>query len=401
MKKAVDIKIELLPSLYLKTDGTFDYDKAKDTAGKFAGVCYDPEGFNHLKNEPIEKTNRRINLTLNNGHHSVYDHIMITLNIQNIPKILAMVINNEKQYTTSEKSARYTKVDQKDNSFISDEEIRLYNKWLNIFEQEITKVYGKDFGIAKIRKLAQENARYFITVFMPTEMIYTTSYRQINYIASWMKKYQNNYNIEDSFENKLAQSMDSFLQELDKLNILEEGLLQNEKNRNISLFKKSNNITKDYYGEVYNINYKASLAYIAQAMRHRTLDYEITILENKEYFIPPIIINNDKLIQEWLQDMHSIKDVVPQGELVLINEKGKYEDFILKCQERLCTSAQLEINNMTKEILINYKNDLVKNNHYLANDIIKYTKGARCTFPGFKCSDDCHFKEGKRLIRKV
>ena len=45
---------------------------------------------NNLKNEPKEKTIKRINLTLNNGHHSVYDHIMINLNIQNIPKILAI-----------------------------------------------------------------------------------------------------------------------------------------------------------------------------------------------------------------------------------------------------------------------------------------------------------------------
>lgn len=67
----------------------------------------------------LKKTNRRINMTLNNGHHSVYDHINVSLNLQNIPKILAMVINNEHQYTTSEKSGRYTPVVCGDNSIIT------------------------------------------------------------------------------------------------------------------------------------------------------------------------------------------------------------------------------------------------------------------------------------------
>ena len=46
--------------------------------------------------------------------------------------------------------------------------------------------------IRKIRTLAQENARYLVTVFMPTEMVYSTTLRQINYIASWMQKYIDN-----------------------------------------------------------------------------------------------------------------------------------------------------------------------------------------------------------------
>ena len=57
------------------------------------------------------------------------------------------------------------------------------------------------------------------------------------------------------------------------------------------------------------------------------------ILENKEYYIPPIIMDDKKLVSEWIEDISSVGDVTPQGELVLINEKGKYEDFILKCKE--------------------------------------------------------------------
>ncbi len=91
------LKVGILPNQFLKSDGTFDLDEALKLSGKIAGVCYDKEGFSHLVNEPEEKTMRRVDLTINNGHHSVYDHIMISFNIQNIPKMLAMFLNNEHQ----------------------------------------------------------------------------------------------------------------------------------------------------------------------------------------------------------------------------------------------------------------------------------------------------------------
>ena len=131
------VKVGILPNQFLKSNGTFDKDEAIKLSGKIAGVCYDKEGFSHLENEPEEKTLRRVNRTLNNGHHSVYDHISISLNLQNIPKILAMVLNNESQYTTSEKSARYTEIERKDDSIITEEEARLYNKWICLFKAKI------------------------------------------------------------------------------------------------------------------------------------------------------------------------------------------------------------------------------------------------------------------------
>ena len=195
------LKISILPNYFLNDDGTFNKQEAILLSGKIAGVCYDKEGFNHLINEDEEKTKRRVDMTLNNGHHSVYDHIMINFNIENIPKILAMILNNEKEYTTSEKSARYTPVES--SSSISNVEIELYNKWTDIFINEINKRYKDVLTANKIKKLAQENARYLITVFMPTQMIYTTSLRQINYIASWLKKYADNAQEKNDFENKL------------------------------------------------------------------------------------------------------------------------------------------------------------------------------------------------------
>ena len=178
------IKVDILPNLFLKEDGTFDKENAIKLSGKIAGVCYDKERFSHLLNEPEEKTMRRVNLTLCNGHHSVYDHIMINFNLQNIPKILAMVLNNEHQYTTSEKSARYTPVVRQEGSIITEEEERLYNKWIDIFTVKIKSQYGNIYNDSKIKKLAQENARYLISVFTPaTIMEYTVSFQQLNFIG--------------------------------------------------------------------------------------------------------------------------------------------------------------------------------------------------------------------------
>ncbi len=396
-----NLKIGILPNSFLKSDGTFDKDNALILSGKIAGVCYDKEGFQHLENEPLEKTMKRIDLTLNNGHHSVYDHINISFNLQNIPKILAMVLNNEHQYTTSEKSARYTPIVRTDDSIITTEEEQLYKKWLEIFKVKIKQRYGSVYDDKKIQKLAQENARYLVTTFAPTQMIYTTSLRQINYIASYMEKYIEDANKDNSFEQKLSLAMQAFIEQLDDTNVLVDGLMKNEKHRNLSLFGNNLDEKKDYFGDVYQTTYKASFAQLAQAQRHRTLNYQIQVLDDKEYFVPPIIASDDALVWEWLNDMDKVKGVNPQGELVYVCETGEYKNFILKCKERLCTNAQLEIMNQTKETLANYKKALEDSGSVLAQDIEQYSHGARCTFKDFDCSCDCKFKEGKRLIREI
>lgn len=394
------IKIEILPNQFLNEDGTFNQEEAIKHSGRIAGVCYDKEGFNHLLKEDESKTIKRASMTLNNGHHSVFGHVNISFNLQNVPKILAMVLNNEHEYTTSEKSLRYTPVVKKEGYVITSDEVNLYNKWMDIFKVKIKNKYGNIFNDSKIQKLAQENARYLVTVFMPTQLIYTTSLRQINYIAGWMKDYINTHD-SNNFEVKLSNSMREFVDELDRLNILNKGLMNNEKSREVSLFGYNLNKNNEYFGNVYDTTYKASFAMLAQAQRHRTLDYKMEMTKDKEYFVPPIIEDETILVNEWLEDMNKVKDVNPQGELVLINEIGKYDDFILKCKERLCSGAQLEIMLKTRETLLRYRDALKDNNNELYNDIIKYTNGARCTFPDFTCTDKCKFKEGITLSRKI
>ena len=399
--KRYDTKVSILPNYFLKEDGTYNKDEAIKLSGQIAGICYDKEGYDHLKNEPEEKTMRRVDMTINNGHHSVYDHLEINFYFENVPKILAMVLNNEKEYTTSEKSARYTPVERTEGSIITKEEEVLYNKWKDIFKFKIGKKYSSVFNENKIDKLAQENARYLVTVFMPTKMVYTTSLRQINYIASWMEEYIKNVDANNIFQSKLAEAMYEFIEELHRVNVLDERLMHNEKHRELSLFGKDLDQKEIHFGNVYSTLYKGSFAQLAQAHRHRTLDYQMEMTEEKEYFIPPIIQDNDEFVEMWLYDMNRVKDVNPQGELVKIYETGKYEDFILKCKERLCAAAQLEIMMQTKTTLTEYQEALIKNGNPLFKDIINYTHGARCTFPDFDCTQKCGFAEGVQLTRKI
>ena len=395
-----EIKISLLPNnYYLKKDGTFDKEQALLDCGRIAGVCYDEEGYEHLINEDIQKTKKRIDLTLNNGHHSVYDQITIGLNIQNIPKILAMVLNNEKFYTTSEKSLRYTSI-KSGESAITPLEVELYNKWLTIFKEKIRSMYSNVYNDFKIHKLAQENARYLITVLIPTQMIHTLSFRQINYIASWMIEYINNSKKSNNLERGLVKSMQEFISELNRLNILEPGLMKNEKHRSISLFGKDLSNNDIYYGDTYSTLYYGSMAQYAQAQRHKTTICSLEMLSDRRFFVPPIIKGSD-IEEKWLSDINLVKDNYPQGELVLISEKGIYEKFIEKCKERLCSAAQLEIMIQTKNTLEEYYKELVFNNHRLASDMKKYTLGARCTFSDYDSTCDCKFLEGKKLTRKI
>lgn len=73
---------------------------------------------------------------LNSGHHSVFEHVNFTFYFKKIPKMLAMVFNNEKQYSTSEKSARYTQM-----KGIPKKQRELYDKWMEILIPEIDKTY--------------------------------------------------------------------------------------------------------------------------------------------------------------------------------------------------------------------------------------------------------------------
>ena len=382
----VKMKISIIGST--KPGYKLTKEDAINFSGKGAGICYLPDTWDKLNQEAEEKTLKRANGTLKSGHHSVFGHPTYNLVLEGIPKILAMVLNNEKDYNTSEKSARYTKMEP------SKEEEELYEKWLEIYSEKIAEEYP-EIDPKRIKKLAQENARYLISIFTPaTVMEYRVSFQQINYIAHWFENYIKTE--EDTpFSIKLKKSMQEFLEKLPDIIIPE--LNSSVKGRKLSLFATRKR--KEEFGENYSVNYLASFAQLAQAQRHRTLSYEMKIPKEPVYYVPPII-KNTELEKEWLKDINSLKEYYPQGMLVEVNERGTIENFVLKCMERLCGAAQLEITEQTEKIMKRYC-EAVKDEEELYNYLKPYTKGARCTFPGWKCTAPCVFGAKNAMNRKI
>ncbi|MAH03187.1 hypothetical protein CMI39_00160 [Candidatus Pacearchaeota archaeon] len=131
--------------------------------------------------------------------------------------------------------------------------------------------------------------------------------------------------------------------------------LDNQTDRHLSLFSKKK--VEEYFGDVYATSYKLSFAGLAQAHRHRTIDYGIfggnELGSPEGFFIPKIVPGWE--IGEWLNDLRKIaKDDFPQAQLLNINERGIKEDSKSKMMLRLCGHAQYEIMENTKETTKKY-----------------------------------------------
>jgi len=234
-----------------------------------ARICYTEKDFEEIQEEEISSA-LQTRLT-NSGHHSVFEHINLTFNFKRIPKALAMVFNNERQYATSEKSARYTQMSE-----MVPEEREKYDKWMGLLLPEIDRVYPKMNDPKKrniaIRKLAQENARYMTSVFTPTKMVHTINLRQLNFLIYEFEKFREEYSKgDDIFKTRLATSMQEFLIQTEKFKV--DGL-NNRTDRHLSLFGK--NIEENFSNEDYSTSYLLSFAGLAQAHRHRTINYHIS-----------------------------------------------------------------------------------------------------------------------------
>ncbi len=351
--------------------------EAINFSGKSAGICYMPDSLDTLFSEDISKTEKRAKGTLESGHHSVFGHVTYNLALEGIPKILAMILNNEKMYNTSEKSARYTKMEP------SEKEERLYEKWIDIYQNVIKEKYP-EIDDKKIKKLAMENARYLISIFTPaTIMEYTVNFGQLNYIAHWFENFVKNAK-DTPFNMKLKKVFEEFNNQISDLLVPE--LNSDIKNRTISIFGKRKR--EEEFGENYCINYTGTFAQLAQAQRHRTLYYEIFIPEEHKYFVPPII-KDTNYEKEWLTDISSLDEEFPQGLLLDINERGTVENFVMKCQERLCGAAQLEIAIQTKKTLDKYMEKTKDSKKEIYEYLLPFSKGARCTFPNWHCNQPC------------
>jgi thymidylate synthase ThyX len=384
-------KIEIQVIASTKTQYEVSKEDTLILGGKAAGICY-LQGDRDIFNEEREKTLKRVDLTLTNGHHSVYEHSSVSLHIQNIPKILSIFLVSEKQYSASIKSGRYTKMDK-----VSEKEKELYDKWIGLFEKRIAEVYPK-IPERLLNKLAMENARYIISVFTPTQGIYTLNIRQLNYIINWFQNYiKENIKEENYFKKNLVTAMKQFI---DATSVYHIEDMISAKNRGLSLFKKEYISYDEYFGDTYSVNYDCSFVELEQILRHRTINY--TVLDDlsnepKNFFIPPIFDKDSKLEKEWLKDLDSVKDIYPNATLFRVNERGIVENFILKCYERLCGAAQLETMLQTKGTLEKY---IANTEGELHEELSRYLKSS-CLFPDKECKSPCIWGSRRGIERRI
>ena len=231
--------------------------------GHSANICYTQKSYDEICSEERYKTINRAQANMENKHHSVFGHDNIELYFEGIPKIIAMLINNEKEYNTSEKSGRYTTM------FGTDKENELYNKWQEIYKEVIKKEYPNEqyLNDKMIEKKAKENARYLLSIFMRTKMKYTTSFRQLNYIYDFTCKM-----IKEETTNPLKQALKPYLEEfrdvLDSTGFIVDGI-KDYRNREFSLIQDDNSFD-EVFSRCYSTNYDSTFPALADLQRHRS-----------------------------------------------------------------------------------------------------------------------------------
>ena len=426
------MKITLDPQSGFLTEDKKKFDKKaalKDTGVK-AAVCFREGTITPEMIRETESDERLIERGLNtilSDHTSPSEQPSVSLEIVGIPKIMCMILNNEHQYTADERSLRYTMVEP--SEYISDKEVELYNKWLEIFIKILNDEYLDFFkkfnqgateektakkAASAIKKIAQENARYMVSVFIPTTLTYTVPLAQINKLCLYMERIINNPLNE--FEELIVPYLKEFIQGLRDLNVLitehdayelcpklnvpdtDKILYRNNKNIDLSLFAERNKFSginlPNEYGTNFSYNMEVSFASLAQFHRHRTINYEMAtskIAESK-FYVPLLLEGKEELIKEWLEDIESVNKYYPAGKLVKVNASGSLKYLVNYVgKERACDRDFLETEDMfTNQMLPDIYEGLLKEGKTELAEILKpYVGKLRCMYPDYNCPGKC------------
>ncbi len=348
--------------------------------GKVAGICYMQEDYFENKFGNDELAEKRANFVANTGHHSVFDHSFITLRLSGVPKIVAMLLNSTEYYTTSEKSARYTIMQPE-----SELEGSLYEKWTVKFKELIVRQYPQ-MEEKLVEKLAIENARYMLSVYTPTTMAWTVSFRQLAYVVKWLDTFESSsqpQRLKDS-----VKELSTLIKEITNC----QNLIVENKGRDFEFFREDGEITNaEFFGDIYQTTYLSTYAQLAQAQRHRTLHYEIET-GDFGYYVPELI-NHFGLKNEWLNDIKQLEEFVPQGKLIKVLEQGRAIKFFDKCKERLCGRAQLEIALQTalnlEKFIASKENLSTTSKEALFNVSTGSEALCKCQMKGIECKEPC------------
>lgn len=410
-------------------------------SGKAAAVYYKPEGFDEnnlesLKKRAIEEAARE--------NYSIFEHDCITFKL-NTSKIMGMVLKSMNFYNSTEKSTRYTMLELE-----TDIEKEIYAKWKNIFEKLVRSYYGDFYTEDDIQKHAMENARYFTSIFTPTTMIYTVPFSRAVLLSQWLKSLSElmgnvNVNVGNNevnldynwvygrFATECGELADVIGEAIGVYNFGD--IITNTINDGVEFFRVANYILKtkdivakdedlqkkeigdlykdsikeDFYSDCYISNYKASFVAVSQMETHRALHYSIDIpVHCVQPYIPKIIRGSAYEVQ-WREDFQKLLDmqILPQATLLEVSECGRFEDFYMKCKQRLCSKSQLEITEITRDQVVKfakYSSNLSGMNQILLGNMIRKGPGvnwkkpetviveSRCKFADFHCDNPCKIK---------
>ena len=332
---------------------------AKRYIQNHARICYSEKNWDELLEESFSP--KFVGSLADNGHHSPFDKFDVDFELREVPKALAMVLNNQGVYATEEKSARYTKMK------VSSHQRELYDKWDSWFNSEINSrfpesdfpgLYKKSGGKTAAEKLAQENARYMTSVFTPTHMTHKVSLRQLNILYHWFNDFVNVTDNSDVFENRLAWAMDEFnsLPEIEKW-IIPEAQIRMKGGRPFRFFSERE-VKERFNEDSFAVNYNTSFASLAQHQRHRLSTYDVfsgTELGAPNGFYVLRLVEASGKTDEWIKDLEDVAEYdFPQAQLLGVSERGLAENLPAKSIERLCGLAQLETARNVGEVMSKY-----------------------------------------------
>lgn len=386
-------------------------------AGKYGGTCYAKAGYETIKHQPEEKALKRAMSTAKRGHHSVFQHSVISFEII-CSKMVAMILNSMGVSNTSEKSARYTYMHPEEPE-VAD----IYTKWCGRF-MELIPIYferelsmeGKPFTMSDslLEKAALDQARYMLSVFTPTSIVYSIPYRNLCYLLEWMTRMADNISsLPASLYNTRLQSELYSMVKTFKAVIGEELPFGDNKDEFLHILPyqatgEQWHIDHEILGDVYSVERQASWASVAHLLRHRTLTHWFNAAEPGEYgfYLPPLLTleRNAPYKAEWERDIQSIAKYSPQGTKVSFVEQGSFDKFILMCKERLCSRALLETQNVCRDILQSFRpEDLSPFNRKLLQEHTDKNGQPcpRCQFKDFHCVENCSFGGNRAFTRLI
>ena len=315
--------------------------EALEYIGKIANICYMRGNLDEIFSQETELANKRALGCLNNGHHSVFDHIAVTMSITGLDKISACVLNSIGLYSTSERSGRYCEF----KGFTDEDEI-LYHKWR---DKIAVLLNDRELTDREKTTICNENARYFISSFATNcEMIYTINIRTMGYLVqkirkldtSNLKQFKYSLDILDILAYRFEKIVKSIVGKPITSNKPEEITFFGDA---LSTSMKEVHLDAEYLvGDCYHSVYNCSIASLGQKVRSRKLELSVFLENEEEYYCPQIILDAG-LKEEWEKDMRSISELLPQGRIVKVSEIGRVSDFfIYQVPERICSHAMYE-----------------------------------------------------------